>query len=314
MAELGRLGLAEGLSAAPVREMVCFDARGSSWALRSPERPIFYLVSRGSADGTLDTQLARAALEAGVTIRYATRCDHLDGGIVAAGPHAADIIAVGYTFHTDLADSCFGVLSQALAPDGYAYLLVQRGRGTVATCLSSHFHDEKVFLERTVDFFQRHAGLRWQQPTPFGGSGNISLEPALRTGARYYAGESAGLQDALFGFGLRYAMLSGHFAARAWLLDSSDTYERLCRNRLHNHVLAGVANRRLYRLLGDRGRQFVLDHWLRDGDPRRLLERIYRPNRFKTVLGAIAPRRLQRLSVRSGCDCTWCRCHSEGCA
>ena len=213
-----------------------------------------------------------------------------------------------------MADGCFGALSQALAPDGYAYLLVQRGRGTVAAYLSSHFHDEKASLERTVDFFQRHAGLRWRQPTPFGGSGNISLESALCTGSLYYAGESAGLQDALFGFGLRYAMLSGHFAARAWLVNASDTYERLCRNRLRKHVQAGIANRRLYRLLGDRGRQFVLDHWPRDGDPRRLLERIYRPNPLKILLGATAPRRLQRRTVRSGCDCTWCRCHSEPCA
>lgn len=34
-------------------------------------------------------------------------------------------------------------------------------------------------------------------------------------GPRMYVGEAAGFQDALFGFGLRYALTSGHLAGRA---------------------------------------------------------------------------------------------------
>ena len=265
--ELDRLGLPLGGIAAPVREMICFDARGAGRKLRSPGRPIFYLVSRGPMEGTLDAHLARQALQAGVTLRYSTRQDHLDaGGVVAEGPHAADIIAVGYTFRTDMSDGCFGVLSDALAPAGYAYLLVHQGRGTLATCLFQDFHDERVLLQRTVDFFTQHVGLRWEEPTPFGGSGNISLETKLHARSLLYAGESAGLQDALFGFGLRYAMLSGHFAARAWLSGSAEVYERLWRRRLLGFARAGIADRRIYWLLGDRGRRLVMRHWLDQGD------------------------------------------------
>jgi len=52
-------------------------------------------------------------------------------------------------------------------------------------------------------------------PRPFGGFGNLYTGQAVRKGRLLYTGEAAGFQDALFGFGLRYAMLSGHLAARA---------------------------------------------------------------------------------------------------
>ena len=314
--ELERMGLALGPAVTPVREIVCFDARGKARSLRSSRGPVFYLVSRGPADGTLDTCLLRQAIKAGAALRYATRQNHLEaGGIVAEGPHAADIIAAGYTFQTGMVDGYFGALSDDLAPEGYAYLLVHRGRGTVATCLSREFHDERRFVERTVEFFERHAGLRWQEPRPFGGSGNVSLEATLHRGSVYYAGESAGLQDALFGFGLRHAMLSGCFAARAWLCGSPEMYERWWRSRARNLVRAGFANRHLYWALGARGRQFLLRHWVAGSDPRRLLKRIYQPNAIKTLLGSIAPRRrLGQAEARPGCHCTWCRCQSEICS
>ena len=312
LAELDRCGLASGIEAAPVRELVCFDSHGAARTLRSAERPIFYLISRGPAEGSLDTRLARQVLSAGAVIRYSTRRERLDDGIVAEGPHAADVIAVGYTFHTDMADGCYGALSEALAPDGYAYLLVHGGQGTLATCLFTDFHRERLFLERTVEFFERHAGLRWRQPVAFGGSGNVSPESTLRVSSRLYAGESAGLQDALFGFGLRYAMLSGHFAARAWLADSPKMYARLWRERIRGYVRTGIGNRRVYRWLGEWGRQFVLRHWLDGGNPGRFLRRIYRPTTVKTLLGSWPSQRVgSHTCVREDCDCTWCRCQSH---
>ena len=38
---------------------------------------------------------------------------------------------MGYVFDTDMSDGVFGVLSDRLAPKGYAYLLIHRGRGTI---------------------------------------------------------------------------------------------------------------------------------------------------------------------------------------
>lgn len=314
LAEFERLGIPLAFAPTPVREIVCFDSQGTPHRLSSPDDPIFYLVKRGTSDDSLDTALARQALKAGVTIRWSTRLEHLrDSGIVAEGPHEATVIAVGYTFTTDMADGYYVALADSLAPAGYAYLLVRQGCGTVAACLYREFHDEKRYLDSTVEFFKRHAGLRWREARPFGGSGNVFAQADLRSGQRLYAGESAGLQDPLFGFGLRYALLSGHFAARAWLADSTEAYERLWRARIRDFIRAGATNRRLYEWLGERGRQFLMRHLVPGGDPRRLLARVYRPTAMKRVLGALAaPRRTSHV-VRPGCDCTWCRCRTGEC-
>ena len=290
--ELDRLGLSLQLCTTPVREIVCFDPLGAAYPLRSASRPLFYLIKRGTAEDSLDQALARQALAAGVEIRCATRRDRLPaGGIVAEGPHAADIIAVGYTFTTDMADGYHVAISETLAPSGHAYLLVHEGRGTVASCLLRDFHQEKAYLQRVVDFFARHAGLRWQQAFRFGGTGNVFVRAPIRVASRLYAGESAGLQDALFGFGVRYALLSGHLAARAWLAGSINSSERQRHTRLRDYVYTGLIIRRLYQLLGDRGYRLVLKHAVAQRDPRQVLQRVYRPGRAKVMLGALVAKR-----------------------
>lgn len=311
--EFERLGLSLDIEATAVHETVCFDPSGVVYRLRTPTRPLFYLIRRGSEADTLDGKLTAQAVKAGAAIEWSTRRERLaPEGIVAEGPHQADIIAVGYTFTTDMADGCYAALSEALAPGGYAYLLVHAGRGTVASCLFRDFHQEKVYLQRVVEFFQRHAGLRWSQAAPFGGSGNVSVEPAIRADAVLYAGESAGFQDALFGFGVRYALLSGHFAAQAWLAGSMASYDARSRARIRDYVCAGIANRRIYGLLGDRGYRFVLRHLVAGRDPRRLLKQVYRPSAIKVSLGKVAaPRRLTQRMAMPGCDCTWCRCQAN---
>lgn len=307
--ELCGLGLVLDLKLAPVREIVCFDPQGVPFRLSSAGRPLFYLVKRGVCDDSFDTGFARQALKAGATLLWSTRVTQLpDGGIVAEGPHHADVIAVGITFSTDMADGCYVAVSESLAPSGYAYLLVHQGAGTVATCLYRDFHNEKHYVDRTIDFFSRQAGLRWSAARPFGGSGNVFAPTLLHARALFYAGESAGLQDPLFGFGLRHAIRSGHFAAQAWLAGSSQVYERLWRMRIRDFSRAGAVNRRLYDLLGDRGREFVLRHLVAGRDPRDLLKRVYRPSAIKVWLGGLVAGKGQTREVRPGCDCTWCRC------
>lgn len=311
LTELTRLGVAPALEPVPAREIVCFDSRGSARRLSCTDCPLFYLIKRGSSDDSLDTALVRQALAAGAQIRWSKRMAHLGGsGIVAEGPHEANIIAVGYTFATDMADGYYAALSESLAPAGYAYLLVSRGAGTVATCLFRNFHDERRYLERTIEFFTRHAGLRWSEAHAFGGSGNMYAQAALRSGPRLYAGESAGLQDPLFGFGLRYALLSGHFAARAWLADSPELYERLWRERLRDFIRTGAANRRLYEWLGDGGRRLAMRFLAAKRDPRRMLRRVYRPSRVKSLLSVWVASGRRPRPTKPGCDCTWCRCRT----
>ncbi|GMR14797.1 MAG: NAD(P)/FAD-dependent oxidoreductase [Gammaproteobacteria bacterium] len=309
LAELESLGIKTGFDHTPVYEIVCFDPSGVMHTARSAI-PIFYLVRRGSGHGTLDQALKAQALEAGVMLRFGERRRRVpNGGVVAEGPHRADVIAAGYVFETDMADGCYAAISNRLAPGGYSYLLIDKGRGTVATCMFERFHDERQCLAATVDFFEREVGLRWRTRQRYGGSGNFQRVDRAVIGERRYVGESAGFQDALFGFGLRYAFLSGHLAGS--IDGPASAYEQAWVARLAGLNAASVCNRWLYERLGDRGRRAVLGRAVAGRDPRRLLQRIYSPKRWKTALARWLPNTplLSAGNQPANCDCTWCRCH-----
>ncbi len=314
LAELERFGIETSFNYTPIYDLVCFDPDGVAHTAHASE-PIFYLVRRGSHPGTLDQALKIQALDAGIEIRFNERRRRTPpGSVVAEGPHRADVIAAGYVFETDMADGCYGVISDRLAPGGYSYLLIDRGQGTVATCLFDRFHDERRFLEDTVSFFQSEVGLRWQNAERFGGSGNFQAVESAVVGNRLYAGEAAGFQDALFGFGLRYALTSGHLAGA--VNGSSPDYERAWRARLSGLNSASIFNRWLYARLGDRGRQLIIRRLMAGRDPRRLLYRAYRATFWKGMVAGWLPKQriLSATKLRDGCDCTWCRCHQSSTA
>ena len=312
--ELSTFGIAPTFEAAPFRECVVLDPAGRAYTCRATE-PLWYLVRRGGGAGTVDSALKAQALAAGVELRFGEAVEHLpEGGIVAHGPRRADAIAVGYVFETDTADGAWAAISDELAPGGYAYLLLCGGRGTIATCLFDDFHHEARYLERTVEFFRQHVGLSWRGARHFGGFGNVFAERTARKGSLLYAGEAAGFQDALFGFGMRSALVSGHLAALAWVEGLPDRYDAMWRDRLGLTLRLGMVNRYLYERLGDRGYERLLRRIDRARDARDFLRRWYTTGPFRQWLFPLARRRLAvhrkalLAACPAGCDCTWCRC------
>lgn len=133
--------------------------------------------------------------------------------ILAGGPRRADIIAVGYVFDTAMPDGAWLAFGTELDPKGNAYVLVHEGRGTVASCIFTGFRDQAKHLAAMVSYFERRAGLQMQNARGFGGFGNVRLPRTVMRGGSLVIGEHAGFQDALAGFGLRYAMRTGRLAA-----------------------------------------------------------------------------------------------------
>lgn len=311
--ELAGIGIEIGCELQPFREQTCFDAGGHKHVIRSRE-PLYYLLRRGTGAGTLDDALVAQAARVGVEIRFGEQVDHLpEGGIVAGGPRAADAIAVGYLFDTARADGAIVAFGHDLAPGGYAYLLIHGGRGTLATCLFKDFHREKDYLARTVAFFRDRVGLDMQVPHPFSGFGNFELPSTATRGGLLVAGEAAGFQDTLWGFGLRYAMLSGHLAARAILAGQPTSYDGLWRTRLAGQIRAAMVNRFIFERLGDRGYGWLLAGASRAADARTWLRHRYAPSLAKSCLWPVAraamhSRIRHRECAEAGCDCTWCRC------
>ena len=311
--ELASMGIDPSFEYRPFSECVLYDPSGREYVIRS-SRPLWYLVRRGSAPGTLDQALKAQALAAGAELRFNTTQDHLpDGGIVAHGPRRVDAIAVGYVFETRSADGAFAVISDELAPKGYSYLLISGGRATMASCMFADFHNEKAYLQRTVEFFSEKVGVKVSKSRTFGGFGNVVPPRRARKGNLLYVGEAAGFQDALFGFGMRYAMLSGCLAARAWLEGRPAQYDRLWRTRLGPMLKLGAVNRYFYEKLGDAGYARFIATVSRAPDLRDWLRRYCGSSGLRSLLYPVARRRLARKpdllkSCIEGCDCTWCRC------
>ena len=307
--ELAEAGIAADFDYHGVREGIVFDGRARPHAVQGA-RPLFYLLRRGRAAGTLDRTLLDQARAAGAEVRFNDRVKTTSGNMVlAGGPRRADIIAVGHVFHTDMADGAWLALDETLAPKGYAYLLVQGGRGTVASCLFKGFRDHAGYLAATVEYFTRHAGLTMRDPRPFGGFGNMRLARTAMQGGCPVIGEHAGFQDALAGFGLRYAMRSGKLAAES-LLNGTD-YTRVWRQQLLADMRAGVVNRFMFNMTGPRGLDYLIGK-LGRADTGNVLANAYGLTLPKRLALPLARSRFRALMndpscSHRNCDCVWCQ-------
>ncbi len=276
LAELAAYGIAVNFDCYPIHRAVVFDAWGASYSVSSA-KPLYYLIHRGPETGSLDRGLLMQAEQAGAEVRLGERVEDVRGpAVFATGPRRADAIAAGYVFDTDMAEGNWVCFDNSLAPLGYAYLVVHDGRGTVATAMFTDFKRWADHLERTVAAFRERVGLEMRDPHPFGGFVNFRLSRTARHGGHLVVGEQAGFQDALAGFGIRYAVRSGVLAARS-LLEGSD-YARLWRRDLLPALRTGVSNRLVFTSIGERGWRWMFAHRLSRGDARGTLRRLYQPS------------------------------------
>lgn len=310
LTELREWGLSTDFRHAPMARGTVYDAWGNRHAVYC-DAPIFYLIERGPESGSLDHALLAQAQELDVEVRFDSRVEHLPGaGILAAGPRAADAIAVGYHCETDMDDGFWVICDDTLAPGGYAYLLVWGGRATVKSCMFSGFKREQEYVQRTVEAFERLTGFRMRNSRPHGGAGNFRLPGSAYSGRHPMVGEHAGFQDTLWGFGMRLALRSGVLAARS-LIEGSD-YNGLWRREIGGQLRTSVVNRALYGVLGNRGYRWFLDRMARHTDVREFLRRHYQSSVLKRLLAPWGRFRYHSLRMDTSCDhidcvCVWCR-------
>lgn len=313
LSALTDFGIDTDFQALPCREGTAFDARGREYSLRSRE-PMFYMVERGPGPGSLDTALLNRARELGVEVQFKRRVKHIRGpAVYATGPKAADAIAVGYHFDTHMPNGFWVIFDNQLAPQGYAYLLVMNGRGTVKSCMFTGFKDEAMYVKRTISAFEHRVGLEMVDPVPHGGYGNFRVPATALSGVHPVVGEQAGFQDPFWGFGMRLAIHSGVLAANS-LLDSGN-YDARWRADFGGQMTTAITNRAIYGLLGDWGYSWALSQQQRYPDAREWLRRRYRSSVLKNMLEPLA-RFYYRSQSRDescnhiNCACVWCR-HGE---
>ena len=304
------MGLTTDFTAVPCLNSTVFDPAGKRYELKGGEA-LFYLVERGPGPGTLDSALLRQAQALGVEVRFNSRLNYIAGsGIIAAGPRAADAIAVGYHFETGMADGYWAICDDELAPQGYAYLLVIDGKGTVKSCMFSGFKQQKRYAQRTVETFQRLVRLEMQNPVFHGGTGNFHIPHSAYRGPHPIVGEQAGFQDTLWGFGMRLAISSGVLAAQSLL--NGENYDTLWKRALKPQMETSVVNRALFSQLGNRGYGWFARQLATSPNLRELLRRHYHPSLVKRLLAPWARRRYvsqRRDAICNNTDCrrVWCR-------
>ncbi len=311
--ELAAAGIDAGFDHHAVSQGTVYDARGKQYRVRS-QQPLYYLVRRGDGLGCLDRDLLRQATEAGAKVVFGDRASDVQGTtVLATGPRLADAIAVGYVFETDMPDGNWLALDKELAPLGYAYLLIHSGRGTVASCMFAGFKRQAEYVARTVAFFRERVALDMRNPRPIGGFANFRLLRTAMQGNHPVVGEQAGFQDALAGFGMRYALRSGLLAAQS-ILEETD-YTRLWRRELLPLLRTGTVNRFIFNLVGEPGCRAALRR-LSQEDTRPALRRFYRPSALSRIIFPVARLRY-RASLRDrscdhvDCQCVWCQCQAE---
>jgi len=313
---LDKMGIAINFRCGPFYGGRIYGPTGEQLDLQS-KTPLFYLVRRGQVADSLDQGLKTQALEAGVEILFEHRKKTIEGrAITATGPKGADAIAKGVTFFTDLPDQSLTILDDEIAPGGYAYFLIHEGLATMATVLFRDYHSEKACFEKMKKAFQKRIPFEMKEPREFGGFGNFYIAKSEEHGPRLYIGESAGFQDFLWGFGMRYAMVSGYLAAQSVIQNIS--YDALWKAELLPFLQAGMVNRMLIDRFGATAYRMLMKQLKGQEEIRPFMKDKYGMSFTKSLLLPFAKRHVQsrvkdeRCIHPTKCDCVWCRCAKDG--
>lgn len=245
--ELKQMNIKINFECYPVNNIILTN--GVKTSEINTERARYYLVKRGSFDGTVDYDLKKQALEAGIEIHYNKTVPENEVDIVAIGPNFKQItgVAKGIVFNTDLEDMLVLAYGDDLAFKGYSYFIVRNGYACMCSTVIGELDRVNECFENTKEFFEKKYDLNVTSPKIVGGVGSIALNNTYMNGNRMYVGEAAGLQDIVAGFGMRFAIKSGYLAAQSIIND--EDYKAVAEKTFENILKAGIVNRYLYEKL-----------------------------------------------------------------
>ncbi len=247
----------------------------------------YRIVERGTSEHTIDQGFKRMAIAAGAKLHYKSRVKEEDCQIIACGPKGTSAVAYGEIFKTKHANHIAFQMNDKLAPGAYSYLIIIDGIGLICTCLWRKQKGTDRFLNETIAWYQKHYPDIDMEPIKrVGGKGDFTINKKYFQDNRYYVGESGGLQDFMWGFGMRMAVWSGYLAAQDILGKCS--YEKEVRKQLMPYVRTSVANRFLMNRVGDKTFKFMCKSWMKDqnkkGDGSLWIGKLYRPKLYKTAI------------------------------
>ncbi len=213
-------------------------------------RPLCYLVKRGPDKDTLDQSLYRQVLNLKIPVYFGTKIKADDADIIATGPNSKKLFAVdlGVKFTTDHEDIAVAVVDNKAAYKGYAYLLISKGYGCLCTVLFDKFHLLRAQFEYAKNSVLKHFPIKMSDVREVGGVGSFATNDH-HMNPKIHVGEAGGLQDFLFGFGIRSAIRSGVLAADCWA--NGLNYNLEAKRQFLSAQKAGLVNRYLFEKVGN---------------------------------------------------------------
>lgn len=302
--ELGKMGIQINFELRPASWAHLLDDRGRARAVVS-SRAYGYFLRRGTESGTLDRGLERQARDLGAKLHFGTKLAPEEADIVATGPGPADGIAKEIAFRTRSADRIEVIFDPDLAPGGYAYFFVLDGWATLGLALLKGYGKLEAQFEKALERFQAMAPFDVEAPRPGYSYMNFFLHRSSQRGGKLFAGEAGGFQDYLFGLGIRYALSSGHLAARSFV--EQVDFDRLWSERFSSTMRSSVASRLIYEALGRYGLRFFVWQAGRK-DFRDFLHSWARPAWWRLALLPLAEALLGKAEdCAHKIPCSWCR-------
>lgn len=215
------------------------------------DRPAFYLVRRGTMSGSLDHGIKEQALDLGVNIEFGVNIPEEEADIVATGPITGEKFAAAsaIVFETNMDNVALALVDNATAIKGYSYLLVADGHGTLSTVLFDDFQHLNDCFKKTQKVFNEITDLDVQNPCKSGGIGSFSNQNVYQRDKTLYVGESAGLQDLLWGFGIRSAIKSGYLAAKSII--NKENYDQTANEQFRSRLKSSMVNRFFWEVTED---------------------------------------------------------------
>ena len=217
------------------------------------DKPVFYLVKRGAFENSLDQGLKKQALDRGVNIHFNSKITKESIDIISIGPaeNKPAGIVKGISFETESDDIAVALLNREASSSGYSYLLISKGYGCICSVnINITGKELNTYFGKTYEIITNLFDIDIKNKRNVGGIGCFLLKPRLVKDEKIYTGEAAGLQDFLWGFGMRYAINSGYLAALS-IIENKD-YKNLIKQRFSDKTKTSIVNRFVVETFGNK--------------------------------------------------------------
>lgn len=240
---LKEMGLKKDFSFSPFKIAEFYSPKSEKLIVKT-KMPMAYSVRRGPFKGSIDYSLKKQAIDEGVEIVFNKKIKEEEVEIVATGAKKIMASAFGVTFKANIPDKIIVIFDDILSPKGYSYFSSVNHDVTMACTFDLKKTNMEEHLDSTIKRFEEITKIKIKNSKKFAGFVNFSIPKSAKIGKRLYVGEAAGFQDALAGFGMRYALRSGYLAAMSII--TGENYDELWKEDFYGTIVASHVNRFLF--------------------------------------------------------------------